>query len=229
MDCSDLRNDLLDVLYGEASAVTRRHVEAHAASCAACRDEIQAFQTVRSDLQRWKAPLARPLLPRRPSYRWPSLLAAAAALLVATGAGLGFSGSELRFEEGRVAFRLGRGPSEQVLEKALAMQEARHRQEILALRAELSAGVRPASVSGAGEPLLERLAEMIRESESRQAERLTSSLATLDERSESRRRYDLARIGAGLAYLDGKNGQHLSRTTELMGYMLEASEKRGER
>ena len=85
--------------------------------------------------------------------------------------------------------------------------------------------MRPDLLSAAGDPLLERVAEMIRESESRQAERLTASLATLDERSESRRRYDLARIGAGLAYLDGKNGQHLSRTTELMGYMLEASEK----
>jgi Putative zinc-finger len=229
MDCSDLRNDLLDVLYGEASADTRRSVEAHATSCAACRDEIQALHAVRSDLQGWKAPSARPLLPRRPSYRLPAVLAAAAALLVATGAGFGLSGSELRIEEGGVALRLGRGPSEQVLERALAAQEARHRQEILALRAELSGGVRPATLSAADDPLLERVAEMIRESESRQAERLTANLASLGERTESRRRYDLARIGAGLAYLDGKNGQHLSRTTELMGYMLEASEKRGER
>lgn len=229
MDCSDLRNDLLDVLYGEASADTRRRLETHVASCAACRDELEAFGAVRSDLQRWKAPEARPLLPRRSSFRLPSFLAAAAALLVATGAGLGLSGSELRFEEGRFALRLGRGPSEGALQKALAAQESRHRQELFALRAELRAGARPASVPAEGDPLLQRVAEMIRESESRQAQRFTASLATLDERSEARRRYDLARIGAGLAYLDGKNGQHLSRTTELMGYMLDASEKRGER
>ena len=229
MDCSDLRNDLLDVLYGEASADTRRRVETHVASCAACRHELQAFGAVRSDLQRWKAPQARPLLPRRPSFRLSPFLAAAAALLLATGAGFGLSGSELRFEEGRLALRLGRGPSEEVLQKALAAQESRHRQEILALRAELRTGMRPDSMPVEGDPLLQRVAEMIRESESRQAQRFTARLATLDERSEARRRYDLARIGAGLAYLDGKNGQHLSRTTELMGYMLEASEKRGER
>lgn len=226
MDCSDLRNDLLDVLYGEASADTRRQVETHTASCAACRDELQAFRAVRSDLSYWKAPEARPLLPRRPSLRLPSFLAAAAALLVAMGAGIGLSGSELRFEKGRFAFRLGRGPGAELLESALAAQEARHRQEILALRAEI---VRSSSMQAADDPLLERVAAMIRESESRQSQRFTASLANLDERSEARRRYDLARIGAGLAYLDGKNGQHLSRTTELMGYMLEASEKRGER
>ena len=30
----------------------------------------------------------------------------------------------------------------------------------------------------------------------------------------------------GLSYLDGKNGQNVARTTELMGYVLEAAQKR---
>jgi glycosyltransferase involved in cell wall biosynthesis len=46
------------------------------------------------------------------------------------------------------------------------------------------------------------------------------------ERAEAQRRYDLARVSAGLSYLDGKTGQQVARTTELMGYVLQASQKR---
>jgi hypothetical protein len=34
---------------------------------------------------------------------------------------------------------------------------------------------------------------------------------------------DLARVAAGLSYLDGRHGQQLARTNELMGYVLEAA------
>jgi hypothetical protein len=40
---------------------------------------------------------------------------------------------------------------------------------------------------------------------------------------EAQRRVDLARVAAGLSYLDGRHGQQLARTNELMGYVLEAA------
>jgi hypothetical protein len=67
---------------------------------------------------------------------------------------------------------------------------------------------------------------MIHESEAREAERLNASMSEFGERSAAQRRYDLARVSAGLSYLDGKNGQAVARTTELMGYMLQAAQKR---
>jgi uncharacterized protein (DUF2336 family) len=48
-------------------------------------------------------------------------------------------------------------------------------------------------------------------------------LADWHERSETQRRYDLARVAASLSYMEGQNGQHMARTTELVGYMLDAS------
>jgi hypothetical protein len=33
----------------------------------------------------------------------------------------------------------------------------------------------------------------------------------------------MARVAASLSYLDGRHGQQLARTNELMGYVLEAS------
>ena len=231
MDCSGLRDDLLDVLYGEASAETQRRVDAHLAGCPSCRDELAGFQQVRTDLQGWKAPKMRSFLPGRSPFRPPMLLAAAAALLLVTGAVFGVAGSELRYEEGRWSFRLGRGRNEEAVPRALEAQEARHRRELAELRALLAPreALRPAAAPEEDERLLRRVAEMIRDSERRQSERMEASLVGLAGRAENRRRYDLARIGAGLAYLDGKNGQHLSRTTELMGYVLEASQKRGEK
>ena len=229
MDCSGLRDDLLDVLYKEASPETQRRVDAHALTCPRCRAELAELRDVRADLQRWKAPELRPFLPRRPVFRMPLLLATAAALLLATGASFALRGSEARYEEGRFSFRVGGEASEAALEKALVAQEARHRQEIAELKTLLTPEAKLAAAVEGNEALLRRVAELIRESEDRQSRRAEAKLASLADRADNRRRYDLARISAGLAYLDGKNGQHLSRTTELMGYVLEASQKRGEK
>lgn len=228
MDCSGLRDDLLDVLYGEASPETQRRVDAHVRACPVCRTEIDALREVRGDLQAWKVPEMRPFLPRRP--RLPLFLATAAALFLATGAAFALRGSELRYEEGRFSFRLGGGQGEAAeVQKVLAARDARHEREMAELRALLAAETRRSVAAGGDEALLQRVAEMIRDSEERQSRRAEAKLASLADRAENRRRYDLARISAGLAYLDGKNGQHLSRTTELIGYVLEASQKRGEK
>ena len=90
--------------------------------------------------------------------------------------------------------------------------------EVAALQAAV-----PAGAPGDGRLLLARVEQMIRESEARQAQQMQTSLARLDQRTEAQRRYDLARVAASLAYLDGRNGQQVARTTELMGYVLEAS------
>ena len=74
--------------------------------------------------------------------------------------------------------------------------------------------------------LLRRVKALVRASESRQTLLLGTSLAELSEETRAQRRYDLARVAASLSYLEGSQGQQLARTSELMGYMLQASEKR---
>lgn len=217
MDCSVVRDEAMDVLYGEARAETVRLVEEHLAVCGSCREEMEALRRLRQDLRAWKLPELRRLT--FPRSRAPRLLAAAAALALAIGGGLGLSGSELRYEEGRFAFRLGRAGGD--VERRLAEQEARHDAQLAALRSAI------AGASSADEPaVLRRVEEMIRASEQRQAVALRASLAELGDKTEAQRRYDLARVAAGLSYLDGRAGQNVARTTELMGYFLEASQKR---
>src|SRR5206468_3453117 len=141
MECDRLRDDRLDVLYGEADVSTRRRVEEHLATCGACREELAGLKRLRQDLRAWIVPERRVpafVAPRRASV-W---LPLAAGFLLALGAGL------------------------------------------------------------------------------------DTTLARFDRKEEAQRRYDLARVAAGLSYLDGKNGQHVARTTELMGYVLDAAHPR---
>jgi hypothetical protein len=222
MLCGLIRDDLLEVLYDEASPSATARVQEHLAGCVTCREEMTALRGVRRDLAEWMLPSQTGLgrlpvaIPARP--RAPYLAALAAGLVIAFGASLGLSGSEVRYSDGRLSFRLGRADGE--LRSLIAAQESRHRDEIRALTASIRTPERDDAA------LLEQVGEMIRESERRQSALLTASLTGLSARTEAQRRYDLARVSAGLSYLDGKNGEQVARTTELMGYVLQASQKR---
>lgn len=223
MECNTFRDEMLDVLYGEADAAAERRFEEHQAACPACRQEMAGLRRLRRDLAAWPLPPA--LRPRRAlaAGGWRALRVAAGVLL-ALGAALGLSGSELRYDEGRLAFRLGRASEavrDRTVDERIAALEARHRAEIQALRTDL------ARVEGEGDAvLLARVSEMIRRSEARQAVLVGASMASLRDETDAQRRYDLAQVGAGLSFLEGKTGLQAARTTELMGHVLQAAQKR---
>lgn len=224
MECEAFRDDQLDVLYGEADAATARRVSEHQAVCAGCREEMASLRRVRRDLTAWSLPEG--VAPRpAPAARPVGWLAAAAALVAALGAGFVLSGSELRHEQGALTLRLG--PGDSGVEALLARQEARHRAEMDALRRELLPAAQAAAPrAGSDEALLRRVEEMVRQSEARQAARFSAHLAAFGEQVETQRRYDLARVSAGLSYLEGRTAQDVVRTTELMGYVLQASQQK---
>ncbi len=230
MDCDDLRDDRLDVLYGEADSAARHRVDEHLATCEACREEMAGLRRLRRDLNAWTIPEGTGpafVAPRRTRVWLPM----AAGFLLALGAGLLLRGAEVRYENGGIAFRVG-GPDAGI-QKALVDAEARalardqeYRREIDALKAAFPRGPDGRPLSGGDQALFLRVTEMLRESENREEARVAKTLARLDQKQDAQRRYDMARIAAGLSYLDGKNGQHVARTTELMGYVLEAAQKR---
>jgi hypothetical protein len=218
MDCErngdeGLRDGMMDLLYGEADAEVRARVEAHLAGCPACREEMAALRSLRRDLAAWRRLPARPTFTPR-GVVLPRWLAAAALLLLGFGATLGATGY--------VSLR-----------RALAGQEARaaelERRQLDAARA-LEAARRGELAAVDERPLLAslhaRMDERLRETESRQDDRLRQVLSDWEVRAEAQRRVDMARVAASLSYLDGRHGQQLARTNELMGYVLEASQKR---
>ena len=223
MECDAFREDLMDVLYGEADPATAHRFNEHQARCAACREEIASFRRVRHELDGWAiAPKRRLTLPALRPVRW---LAAAAGLIAAAGGALVLARGEIRYPNGQVALRLA-APAEEAAElrRLLAEQEARHQQAIADLRAST---LRPASASPDAlerEALLEEMRRLIKQSETRQAAAFAAGLTELEERSQAQRRVDMAQMGAGLSYLEGKTGLQAARTTELMGKVLQASQ-----
>lgn len=216
MDCDAIRDDMLDVIYGEGGEAAARRVEAHHAVCAACRDEMAGLRRVRGHLGQWRMPEAlRASPPPASSRRWPVALAAAAGLILALTGALALARAEIRYDHEGLSVRFG----EDARRDVVAAQ--RDREAIAALRAEVAA----LRSRDAG-PSLAAVESMIRESEGRQAEARQASLREIRERTDTQRQYDLARVSAGLAYLDGKAGLQAARTTELMGHLLQASQQK---
>lgn len=222
MDCESVREGRLEALYGEADAPTRELVRRHEAACAACREESVAFSALRRDLAQWtlfepglRKPLSRPLVPR-----W---LAVAATLLIALGGSLGLARPELTWSDGsvRLSFGARNDPS-----RSLALEAAQQRQEIEGLRAALvrmEARSTPAPARASSQV---DLGAIVQASEERQRRAFEARFATLSSQLDTQRRVDFARMSAGLAYLDQRSGRDVARTNELMGYVLQASQRR---
>jgi hypothetical protein len=219
MDCEKvgdeaLQGDKLDVLYGEADTAARARVSAHLAGCAACSAEMEALRGLRRDLGRWRLPLARPGIATR-GFVVPRWLAAAALVAVGFGATLGVSG----YLSLRRTLAAAQARAAQV--------EQRQRAALDAIRASLArAPASAADVAALVAGFDARLDQRLAASEARQAQRIDRRFADWQERAEVRRRVDMAQVAASLSYLDGRHGEQLARTNELMGYVLQASQKR---
>jgi len=201
MVCTNFRDDMIDVLYGEAGTEAARRLEQHVSTCADCSAERAALKALRADLKTWTLPAS--LRRTSETHRGRTLAAAAALVLLLLGAALG----------------RGLTSPGASLEARFRAEEARRQAEIDSLRNAVAAASQRDDAS-----LLAHVDERIRASEARQALLLAASLSDLSAHSEAQRRYDLARVSAGLSYLDGRAGQQAARTTELMGYLLQASQ-----
>lgn len=214
MDCERigderLQADKMDLLYGEADAEVRARVQAHLAGCGACREELQALSGLRRQLGSWQLPRPRRAFAQG-GIALPRWLVAAAALLLGVSLSLGAS-------------------AYLSLRRALATQEARaaeleRRQRLTTAELQRAlAQPRPAETAALLSRFDERLAERLKASEATQEREVALKLADWRTQAEAQRRVDLARIAEGLSYLDGRHGQQLARTNELMGYVLDAT------
>jgi anti-sigma factor RsiW len=95
----DERERLIEYLYDEVDGPARREFERHLETCGACRDEVSAFGSLRTDLLAWDVPARdsvwKPFAPARLSPWWREVpawaMAAAAAVIFAIGAAGGIA------------------------------------------------------------------------------------------------------------------------------------------
>jgi hypothetical protein len=225
MDCSGFRDDMMDVLYGEASSETAERFAVHVSACSPCQEELASLRGVRQDLQAWGEPRPRARILR--FFRVPTMrtMAAAASVVLAFGTGV-LSSRSVQVRPGEIAVRWpARGEGAEVQEQ-LAKYEATHNAEIQALKAQLVStqpGGGPATAAGEEMVPMRRVMELIHESEARQTMLLQTSLNQLGEHADAQRRFDLAQIAASLSYLESKTGADIARTNKAMSEALKVA------
>jgi hypothetical protein len=215
MDCSRFRDDMLDVLYGEADPVVSARFEAHRAGCSDCRDEVSGFQRVRRNLQTWRVDAQlRPARRVLPGLRG---LAAAAAVVLAFGGGLALARTEVSYREGelRVAFGGGhvRGaePATAELAQRVAQLEAAHRADMEALKVSLAQPL-PSTGNANQDVLLRRVQQMVQESEGRQRMVLQARLIELAQQ----RQVDMLQISTNFSQLEARTASDIARMSNVI-------------
>lgn len=223
MTCQDRTDELLDVLYGEAAPTVDARFRAHMAECPSCASEWRSLAGMRQSLTAWALPEIQSAGTARAAWAppvWWWGLAAAALIALALAASVRLSGASASFERGPIKLSFGNAAEVSSLPPAIAAQTVRHEREIAALKAALASQ----TIASDDRMLLRRVSTMIRDSEARQLDVLGEAWDDYVTRTEARRRYDLARVSAGLSYVDRLNAE---RAAELASYVLEnAGERR---
>ena len=218
------REKMLEFLYDEASPETRRDVERHLERCDECRDEIQAFRSVREDLLAWAVPnppsvwtafAPAPVVPwHKQVPAW--AMAAAASLMFVVGSAGGFVAHSVVDGSSGSKSAVVVAP---VVPAELKQASAVDTQAILSLiREELARGNRdltgrtiPVNNSSARpyqldqkseERLLDRMNEVVTASQNRQLSMVGDYLYKVAQEDERRRRDDGRRLSQLTAELE---------------------------
>jgi hypothetical protein len=244
-----MKEALVALLYDELEAGERADIEAHLASCAACREEASALRALRLELPAWTPPerelgfaivdrAARSERVTRSPWALPAWgLAAAAALVLAAGAAI----ANLEVSYGSDGFRVRTGWSRSEGETVQSVQSPRRepsaapaqsaewRAELAGLerrlREELGTGPVRTVASTArsdSEDVLRRVQALINESEARQQRELALRLAQVLNDFDRQRQTDLVRIQQGFGQLE----RSTAVDRELLNQFVRVSQQR---
>lgn len=217
---------LVGYLYDEIDVASRRAIEAHLASCAACRDEVEALGATRRRLAEWTPPeyqlgfqiVSGAARPARPRFHLSPVWGLAAAAVLVLAAAAAIANVEVRYGSDGMTIHTGWGrapiaPVPQVAAAAnapavvpaeLASNLAtidRRLRELESARPHSQDGVVQAAASGprvSDAEVLRRVRALLTDSETRQDRQLALRIRQLATEFDARRRVDLATIQQGL-------------------------------
>jgi putative zinc finger protein len=239
----DSKELLVSFVYDELSAAERQGFRAHLETCAECRDEVAGLRTTQRHLASWTPPEpdldfqivrnSRPVaVSRRVAPLWGLGLAAAAVLVLATGAAV--ANIDMRYDANGLVLRTGwnRTPSTatptSVAAPGVTAVDWKQQAEALERRVRqletslstVSAGRAPESADTA---VIERVNQLVDESENRQQRLLAARLSQLTRDVEARRKVDLAAIDQGFMRLQNTSGAELRQSLDRMQRMYRAT------
>jgi hypothetical protein len=243
---------LVAYVYDDISDIDRGRFDRHLRECAACRSEVAAMRSVRTDLAVWTPPhpdLGFSIVQaRRPSWRawWtPAFgLAAAAVLVLAAASAL----AHLEISHGPNGFAIRTGWSASAPTTAGAVSPApvasvdSHRSLVdVSVIADLNrrlntlesasrtAPVQQVSASASTRlsdvEILRRVRELLAQSESRQQQELALRIAQVIRDVDAQRVADLTRIQQGLGRIDAMTTAEAAAHRDLANYILTSSKQ----
>jgi len=246
----DSKELLVGFLYDELDPSAKRTFDIHLATCAECRDELAALRVTRGQLALWAPPEtdfgfrivrgagAPPPAPRfRIAPGWG--LAAAALLVVAVGAAI--ANLDVRYGRDGLVVRTG---WQHVVDAPVSAQRdaaadvtpvdwktqtealdrrLRDLEQTISARSHTSP-VQNVSGSGMSEAeVLQRVREMLGQSETRQQRVLATRLAEITRDFDAQRRADLAAVDQGMARLQNTSGAEVRQYRDLIQRMYRAT------
>ncbi len=235
----DSKELLVGFLYDEIDPVSKRTFEHHLMTCADCRDELAALGATREQIALWAPPdadlgfrIVRGTAEPAPSrFRFFSFspawgFAAAALLLLAIGSAI--ANLDVHYGSDGLVVRTGwnhgagaQAAVTQVDWKAQAQQLDRRLRDLEQSAAQRSAAVQNASTSDmSDEQLLQRVHDIVGQSETRQQRAVAARLTELMREYDAQRRLDLATIDQGMTRLQNTSGADLRQTKEYVRQML---------
>jgi hypothetical protein len=244
----DSKELLVSYLYDELDASAKRRFETHVLSCAECREEVAALRTTRSEIALWTPPepdfgfrivrgaAAPPAVPRfRITPAWG--LAAAAVLVMAIGAAI--ANLEVRFGTDGLSVRTGWQhdpvatagvasaggavtPVDWKAEAERLDKRVRDLEQTLT-RTPANAIQNAAAPAGSDDQVLQRVRELVGQSEARQQRVLATRMAELTRDFDAQRRVDLAAIDQGMARLQNTSGAEVRQYRDLIQRMYRAT------
>ena len=240
----DRKEQLIAFLYDELGSSDARSFQQHLGACAECRTELAELRATRGQIAAWTPPepdlgfhivrgAAAPPPPRTFPISPAWGLAAAALLLVAVGAAI--ANLEVRVGRDGLVVRTGwnhAGAAGAARTEGAAVENVDWKQQAQQLDRRLreleqaAAGrqsVQTASASGMTDEQVQRVREMLGQSETRQQRALAARLNEITREFDAQRRIDLAAIDQGMTRLQNTSGAEVRQYRDLIQRMYRAT------
>jgi hypothetical protein len=232
----DSKELLVAYLYDELDPSAKRTYEVHVSSCAECRSEIASLRATRGQIAMWTPPepdlgfqIVRAAPPPPPSrFRIAPAWGLAAAAMLVAAIGAAIANLDVRYDAAGLSVRTGwqhatgAAAAAQVVDsngattvdwkgraEALDKRVRDLEQSIAVMQA--SPIQRAAASDDSPAAVLERVRELVRQSEARQQRMLAVRLQQLTREVDSQRRVDLAAIDQGMARLQNTSGAEVKQ------------------
>lgn len=243
---------IVGYLYDEVPAAARQALEAHLATCAECRLEVEELRATRQHLTLWAPPQPElgfrvirggsapaAALPRRTRLVPAFALAAAAVIVLAAAAAI--ANIEVRYGSDGMIVRTGwarqtpppdlaagtstAAQAEPVVStEAFAALDQRLREIESTLSAAAPSGVQTASAVGMTDAeLLRRVREMVSEAEARQETAFARRLLQVLQDVDNRRRADMVLIQQDLGQYQGLTNAEIAQNRDMLNQFIQAA------